>query len=365
MSEEQENTDFVERLKKMRNDMKTPSVIGDTVNKLEEIKKENEDLKEKIKIKDELIKRSEELLKKTLEAREKLRKENEDTLNRLQLDIGEKDETLKQKDKELYELRLKAENSFEEPDIKEKLISISDSVVNEAVQLDLQNQIFALENNVKTLEFTIETLNLEIDKLKKELSEKEESSTIDYVIPVIEPVTPPAEPELAEPEPAEPEPAQPSNTLETLCQDLQTDLNRYKTIVATLKNENTTLKTNLESKGTPIVVDNTDELKNENLSLKSQVSELTQKMSEFQKSLQSVPLETTKKEDSDIKIRALQEEIREKEKKITDLEASTTVQVIATPSGPVSGLVEDLQNQINKLKIALMDKNKVINELKK
>jgi hypothetical protein len=353
MSEEQENTDFVEKLRQMKNDMKTPSVIGDTFNKLEEIKKENEDLKEKIKIKDELIKRSEELLKKTLEAREKLRKENEGALNRLQLDIAEKDEILKQKDKELYELRLKAENSLEEPDIKEKLISISDSVVNEALQLDLQNQIFTLENNVKTLEFTIETLHLEIDKLKKELSEKEEAATIDYVIPVIEP------------EPAQPEPAQQSNTLETLCQDLQTDLNRYKTIVATLKNENTTLKTNLESKGTPIVVDNTDELKNENLALKSQVSEMTQKMSELQKSLQNAPLEIPKKEDSNIKIRALQEEIREKERRIADLEASTTVQVIATPSGPVSGLVEDLQNQINKLKIALMDKNKVINELKK
>ena len=356
MSEEQENKDFVERLRQMKNDMKTPSVIGDTFNKLEEIKKENEDLKEKIKIKDELIKRSEELLKKTLEAREKLRKENEDSLNRLQSDIAEKDEILKQKDKELYELRLKAENSLEEPDIKEKLISISDSVVNEALQLDLQNQIFSLENNVKTLEFTIETLHLEIDKLKKELSEKEEAATIDYVIPVIEPVTTPTEAE-----PAQPEPAQQSNTLETLCQDLQTDLNRYKTIVATLKNENTTLKTNLESKGTPIVVDNIDELKNENLALKSQVSELTQKMSVLQKSLQNVPLENPKKEDSDIKIRALQEEILEKDKKIADLEASTTVQVIATPSGPVSGLVEDLQNQINKLKIALMaerEKNK-------
>ncbi len=365
MSEEQENTDFVEKLKQMRNNMKTPSVIGDTVNKLEEIKKENEDLKEKIKIKDELIKRSEELLKKTLEAREKLRIENQDAINRLQSDLGEKDEILKQKDKELYELRLKVENSLEEPDIKEKLISISDSVVNEALQLDLQNQIFTLENNVKTLEFTIETLHLEIDKLKKELSKKEEAAPIDYVIPVIEPVTTPAEPELAEPEPAEPEPAQPSNTLETLCQDLQTDLNRYKTIVATLKNENTTLKTSLESKGTPIVVDNSDELKNKNLVLKSKVSELTQKMSELQKSLQNVPLETPKNEDSDIKIRALQEEILEKEKKIADLEASTTVQVIATPSGPVSGLVEDLQSQINKLKISLMEKNKVINELKK
>ena len=179
MSEEQEKTDFVEKLRQMRNDMKTPSVIGDTVNKLEEIKKENEDLKEKIKIKDELIKRSEELLKKTLEAREKLRKENEETLNRLQLDIGEKDEILKQKDKELYDLRLKAENSLEEPDIKEKLISISDSVVNEALQLDLQNQIFALENNVKTLEFTIETLNLEIVKLKNEFSEKEFNKAIE------------------------------------------------------------------------------------------------------------------------------------------------------------------------------------------
>ena len=365
MSEERENTDFVEKLKKMRNDMKTPSVIGDTVNKLEEIKKKNEDLKEKIKIKDELIKRSEELLKKTLEAREKLRIENQDAINRLQSDLGEKDEILKQKDKELYELRLKVENSLEEPDIKEKVIAMSDSAVNEALQLDLQNQIFGLENNVKTLEFTIETLNLENETLKKELADKEEAATIDYVIPVVEAKAPPTEPEPAETEPAELEPSQPSSTLETLCQDLQTDLNKYKTIVATLKNENTTLKNSIESKGTPIVVENTDELENENLALNSQISELTQKMSELQKSLLNKPLETPKTEDSDIKIRALQEEIREKEKKIADLEASTTVQVVATPSGPVSGLVEDLQNQINKLKIALLDKNKVINELKK
>ncbi|MHA1527151.1 MAG: hypothetical protein ACTSQD_08965 [Promethearchaeota archaeon] len=239
---------------------------------------------------------------------------------------------------------------------------MSDSAVNEALQLDLQNQIFGLENNVKTLEFTIETLNLEKEKLNKELADKEEAATIDYVIPVVETVAPPAEPEPTEPEPAELEPAQPSSTLETLCQDLQTDLNKYKTIVATLKNENTTLKTSLESKGTPIVVDNTDELRNENVALKSQLSELTQKMSELHKSLLNVPLETPKKEDSDIKIRALQEE---KEKKIANLEASTTVQVVATPSGPVSGLVEDLQNQINKLKIALLAKNKVIDELKK
>ena len=69
-------------------------------------------------------------------------------------------------------------------------------------------------------------------------------------------------------------------------------------------------------------------------------------------------LKHPKKEDSDIKIRALQEELLEKDKKIADLEASTTVQVIATQSGPVSGLVEDLQNQINKLKIALMEEKK-------
>ncbi|MHA1527150.1 MAG: hypothetical protein ACTSQD_08960 [Promethearchaeota archaeon] len=49
MSEERENTDFVEKLKQMRNDMKTPSVIGDTVNKLEEIKKKMKIKKKKLK----------------------------------------------------------------------------------------------------------------------------------------------------------------------------------------------------------------------------------------------------------------------------------------------------------------------------
>ena len=48
---------------------------------------------------------------------------------------------------------------------------------------------------------------------------------------------------------------------------------------------------------------------------------------------------------------------------ITELKAGQQPQPI-TPKGPMSDLIEDLQNKINKLKLAIEEKNKIIEDLK-
>jgi hypothetical protein len=59
----------------------------------------------------------------------------------------------------------------------------------------------------------------------------------------------------------------------------------------------------------------------------------------------------------------LLEQIKEKDHIITELKDSQQIQTIV-PKGPMSDLVEDLQSKINKLKITLEEKNKIIEELK-
>ena len=53
----------------------------------------------------------------------------------------------------------------------------------------------------------------------------------------------------------------------------------------------------------------------------------------------------------------------EKEKMIVELKSKQQSQPIVH-KGPMSGLIEDLQNKINKLKITIEEKNKIIEELK-
>jgi len=61
--------------------------------------------------------------------------------------------------------------------------------------------------------------------------------------------------------------------------------------------------------------------------------------------------------------KGLQEQLKEKDLMIAELKSKQQIPPIAL-EGPMSGLIEDLQNRINKLKITLEEKNKIIEELK-
>ena len=67
MSEERKDEDFVGMLKKMKTNMKSPSVIGDALEKLEILQKENEQLKEQLNKSINLIHSSEKVLQKALD----------------------------------------------------------------------------------------------------------------------------------------------------------------------------------------------------------------------------------------------------------------------------------------------------------
>ena len=181
-----------------------------------------------------------------------------------------------------------------------------------------------------------------VEKLKK--------LPIDYVVPVEQP-----KPSVIKPQSTQPS----SQTLEILCQDLQTDLNKYKRIVEKLTNEKSELEQAMERGGFQLEPEEIKVLKKENEDLKNEISQIQESLKHKQKEVDL----SSQISEAEKKINELQEQIKEKDHLITELKVSQPTQSIV-PKGPMSDLVEDLQSKINKLKIAVEEKNKIIEELK-
>ena len=420
MSEERKNEDFVGMLKKMKTNMKSPSVIGDALDKLEILQKENEQLKEQLNKSINLIHSSEQVLQKALDAKERLKEDGRIAMEKLGVDIIDlknqnseltskvKDlqnllhEELQQKEKEISGLKTIAETASKELEAKKKGIPQTDSAVSQALIEDLSSelskrkvQISNYDNQIKTLEAQIEGLTQDINmykskgeiigqpqeispelakkdiyiyeleerirnleqhiaelaeenaNLNKKITEQQSAWAVDYVVPVVEATT----------TAKKPEPAPTSvSTLEKLCQDLQSDLNRYKKILDSLKVENKELKKTLEAGGVSTDFEEINDLRNENISLKARIIN-------FEKTMEEQTLEVSLSLDSENKIKELQNQLNEKAILINELKTSQITQPVAQ-SGPMSNLVEDLQAKINKMKIALNEKDKIIEDLK-
>ena len=423
MSEERKDEDFVGMLKRMKNDMKTPSVIGDALDKLETLQKENEQLKQQLDKSINLIHSSEQVLQKALDEKERLKEDGRLAMEKLGLDIIDlknqnseltnkvkdlqnlllgKNEELQLKENEITELKIIAETASKELEAKKKFIPQTDSTVSQALVEDLSSElskrkvqisdyeikvknledrikelvqenqlyksradsipqsqeisneltrrdtyIYELEGKIKNLEQDIVKLAEENASLNKKIVDQQSALAVDYVVPVVEATTTAKKPESA-----------PSSvsTLEALCQDLQSDLNKYKRIMDSLKIENRELKKALEAGGVSADFAEINALRNENISLKARVLEM-EKVQEEQ------TLEVTLSLDSENKIRELQEQLIEKENIINELKSSQ-IAAPEIPKGPMPSLVDDLQSRINKLKIALSEKDKIIEELK-
>lgn len=420
MSEERKDEDFVGMLKKMKTNMKSPSVIGDALDKLEILQKENEQLKEQLNKSINLIHSSEQVLQKALDAKERLKEDGRIAMEKLGVDIIDlknqnseltskvKDlqnllhEELQQKEKEISGLKTIAETVSKELEAKKKGIPQTDSAVSQALVEDLSSelskrkvQILDYENQIKTLEAQIEGLTQDISmykskgeiiaqpqeispelakkdiyiyeleerirnleqniaefaeenaSLNKKITEQQSALAVDYVVPVVEATT----------TAKKPEPAPTSvSTLETLCQDLQSDLNRYKKIMDSLKVENKELKIALEAGGVSTDFEEINDLRNENISLRARILNL-------EKTMQEQTLEVSLSLDSENKIKELQNQLNEKAILINELKTSQITQPVVQ-SGPMSNLVEDLQAKINKMKSALNEKDKIIEDLK-
>ncbi len=416
MSEERKDEDFVGMLKKMKTNMKSPSVIGDALDKLEILQKENEQLKEQLNKSINLIHSSEEVLRKALDEKERLKEDGRIAMEKLGEDIIDlknqnsdlqnlllgKNEEFQQKEKEISGLKTIAETVSKELEAKKKGIPQTDSAISQALVEDLSSelskrrvQISNYENQIKTLEAQIEGFTQDLNmykskgeiiaqpqeispelakkdiyiyeleerirnleqhiaelaeenaNLNKKITEQQSAWAVDYVVPVVEATT----------TAKKPEPAPTSvSTLEKLCQDLQSDLNRYKKILDSLKVENKELKKTLEAGGVSTDFEEINDLRNENISLKARIIN-------FEKTMEEQTLEVSLSLDSENKIKELQNQLNEKAILINELKTSQIILPVAQ-SGPMSNLVEDLQAKINKMKTALNEKDKTIEDLK-
>jgi chromosome segregation ATPase len=348
--------------KKMENEGDKPSAIRDTLEKIQEIEKENKLLRNKIQDNIELISKTEQIIKSTMEENERLRTQ----LTQGSPGIGVNVSELQQKNTALNDTILELEKNLaikevelrarsnEKIELEAKLEAASKSVVSpptidsaatNAVIAELKSDLAKKEAQIGELQSKISGLTEENEGLNQQLIEVEKSKSlpIDYVVPVEQP-----KPAVIKPQSTQPS----TETLERLCQDLQQDLNKYKRSIEQLTREKDDLKKALEDGGFQLEPEEFKELKIENEALKNDLSQLQES------------LKTQKQESPQLneQLNNLRQQVKEKDFLIAELKSTQQTQLVV-PKGPMSGLIEDLQNKINKLKTTIEEKNKIIEEL--
>ncbi len=359
--------------KKMMTESNKSSAIGETLKRIQEVEQENEQLRNKIQANIDLITKTEEVVSNTIDENERLKEElrksgsigggdvnaiqqeNLDLTNQvknLTMSLTERDNVLSLKDNEIAELKVELNEATTAVQFMADTASEDTPDVSKALIEDLQSELSKKKNQVSELEQKIAELNKEISNLNEQLIEKEKKSPVDYVIPV----------DTSKSTIIKPQPAQTSSaTLEILCQDLQADLNKYKKIVEKLNQDKSELQQNIEKGGFKLEPGEIKELKKENEDLKTELSQVQEILKEKSKTT----AETLSLVESERLIEDLQTQLELKDQIITELKSSSQSQPqIITPQGPMSSLVEDLQKTINKLKITIQEKNKIIEELK-
>jgi hypothetical protein len=340
--------------KKMENETNKPSVIGETLDKVKALEQENTELRNKIKENIELITKTEQIIRNTIEENKRLKEQagsnsassqqnnidlNNKILN-LENKLVEKEVELRGKSSEIIQLKTELEKASTS-------IKQVDSEATTKLVEDLKAEISRKNILISEFETKINKLTEENTVLNQQLIEKMKSLPIDYVVPVEQP-----KPKVIRPQSTQPS----SQTLEILCQDLQTDLNRYKKIVDKLNKEKGELEQALKQGGFQLEPEELKELKNENENLKNELAQI-------QESLKIKQSNATQTSEMDKKLNDLENLLGEKDRLIAELKLKQKEQPIAT-KGPMSDLVEELQNRINKLKITIEEKNKIIEELK-
>ena len=448
---EKDNEDFISKLKKMKSNMKSQSVIGETLGKIEILEKENDELKAKITKNSELVEEKEKTLKKFEEDKIKIEQDfnkQKDEVSNLSKKSKDQEEKVKQltrdntslnnklqkitKEKESLDLKLKElekSGKVEKVQTPASGIDMSKGLIEDlqsqltkkkrqTAELEektnrLESQISQLTKEkekgkagVKPLEISkpeiikpeitkpetaseatvpldaeasktlVETLTSELNKKKtqlvelnnkikmltqenknitEELDDLKEKASASKPAPTVEVPQKPAK--ISEKADAS------SPTLNVLVQNLQSDLNKYKKIAAQLKEENEKMKKSVESGAAPSESGDVKQLKRENDALRSKIADL-----EKERKLDAEASGEVLKSALEGKIKELEETIKKQEKTINDLKSSkpaAAAEVEAKSGAPMAGLVGDLQSKLNKLKIELKEKDKIIEELKK
>ncbi|MFX1327001.1 MAG: hypothetical protein ACFE91_02510 [Promethearchaeota archaeon] len=356
--------------KKMEVEKDRSSAIGETLERIKEVEKENEELRNKIKMNIDLFSKTEEIVRNTLEENERLKRELKqagmkggikvsevqqktiDLTNKvksLEQNLAEKEKELGLRINEINKLKMKIQTISTPAKPLDKPISETESIVTKELIDNLQSELSKKKKQIDDLESKIKDLTEENKALNEQLLEKMKKLPIDYVVPVETPKSSVIKPQSVKPS---------SSTLEILCQDLQIDLNKYKKIVDKLNKEKSELEQAIQNGGFKLEPEDIKELKKENEQLKIEISQIQASLQK--KSLEAA--ETIKITEAQKKMNILQEQLKEKDLMIAELKSKEEIQPIAL-EGPMSGLIEDLQDKINKLKITLEEKNKIIEEL--
>ncbi len=357
--------------KKMETEIKKPSVIGETLEKMKEMEDENEQLRNKIKENIELITRTEKIITSTIEENERLKvqlqqagttsgtnvsniqQENIELNNKvinLEKNLTEKEVELQARNHEITDLKTKLEVASRSLESVNSTPPEASSEITNALINDLKSELSKKKSQIDDLEKNISDLKEENQALNEELMEKMKKLPIDYVVPVEPPKSSVIRPQSNQPS---------AQTLEILCQDLQTDLNKYKRIVDKLNKEKSELESAIESGGIKLEPNELKELKKENEALKDELSKVQISLQKKSKETTLTP-QISELENANSK---LQEQLNEKDRLISELKTKEQPQPVVH-KGPMADLVEDLQNKINKLKITIDEKNKIIESLK-
>jgi DNA repair exonuclease SbcCD ATPase subunit len=357
MPEENEKVeDFISLWKKKITSENQSSVIGASLNKIESLQKENEDLRKKISANINLITRSEEILRGIVAEKEKLKVEKEEAVAEISIKVNElhvENSELNNKIKSMIKLLLEKD---EEIKAKDSLIShLQTTGISTSVPTTPINNVLVeeLQSNETDIESRISVLSEEINSLNKQLVEKMKSAPVDFVIQA-EPPKPPEPPVI---KPLRPEPQ--SKPLEALCKELQSDLTKYKRVIEKITKEKSQLKNALEEKGFQFSFQDLESLKEENESLKNDLEEIQSSIEAKKKEATQIATQNVEQ-----KMKNLESKIREKEDVIADLKLSQ-ITPTSTSAGSMPELVENLQKNINKLKSIITEKDQIISELNK
>ena len=352
MPEDNERIEDFMSLWKQKNEEQNnlPSVIGDTLNQMEVLKTENQDLRNKISEDIALISKTEDIIRNLSTEKERLRVEKEEALMDLTMRVSNLE-------KENLELGKKVKSMvkllLEKDDEIKRLESIGVPIITPPDSPNLTDELHSQINqrnlHIISLEKHISELTTKNEELNAQIVEKMKNMPIDHTASANNP-----EESIIKPLPSK----GPSIPLESLCQDLQTDLNKYKKIIEQLTQDKSQLIGLMENKGIGLDIADIKVLKTENENLKRDVMELQNSLkSQSKESIQELATA-----EAETKIKELLSKIQEKENLIADMKLSQGARA-SGPTGPMTDLVEELQKSINKLKITLKEKDQEIQNL--
>ena len=325
-----------------------PSVIGEALNKVDALQQENQELRNKIADNIQLISRSEEIIKSAAQEKEKIKMESKQALEGIETQLNQlkiENAELNNKIKSMIQLTMEKDQEINE--LHGSIIDLQQESQEQgslAIIEELKSELTKYKNHITDLEEKILEKQNQNEELQKQLVQKLKPLPANYVLPV-----------------EKPKPDLPSNVpLEILCQDLQSDLNKYKKVIEKLKQENSELGSALKSKGINLNDGDLQKLQQENEVLKKDLESLQNQL-EIE---QNAPLPSPDSNNLEEKITELELKLQEKDNIITELKLNK-IEPQSIPTGPMASLVDDLQKNINKLKLTIKEKDNEIEELRK